>query len=249
MTGFADHFSTQARTYASARPTYPPDLFAWLADLAPRTGTAWDCGTGNGQAALGLARHFGAVIATDPSVAQLAHAARDSRVHYAAGTAEDAPIRGGSIDVITVAQALHWFDVDRFYADVRRVACEHAVLVAWSYGMTRVDGDAQALLDDFYGGTLGAYWPPERVLVEEGYRSLPFPFERLDAPAFVMQREWERDELVNYVATWSAVAAARRATGSDPVPAFAAALRDGWPDAERRAITWPIAVLAGRVAG
>jgi SAM-dependent methyltransferase len=246
---FADHFSRIAADYASHRPRYPAALFAWLASVAPERARAWDCGTGNGQAAAALAEHFDAIVATDPSAEQLAEAPRDPRIDYVVATAERAPIATGSIAVATVAQALHWFDREAFYAEARRVLAPDGVLAVWSYALCTV-GDAalDSALRQFHDLTVGPYWPAERAIVNAGYAKLEFPFEEVEPPRFAMEVRWTLDQLAAYVGTWSAVQRARDVTGLDPLPALVGALRAGWgEDGSARLVEWPLSVRAGRV--
>ena len=240
---FPDHFSGHAASYARARPSYPPELFAWLSDRAPGESPrrAWDCGCGNGQASVALGVHFESVIATDPSLPQLANARSARGVSYVAATGEHSPIATGSIDLVTIAQALHWLRLDEFYAEARRVARGEALIAAWTYGRTTIDAAVDAAITHFHFETLAGWWPPERRLVDEGYASLPFPFARIAAPAFEMQHEWTRHELLGYIGTWSAVAAMRRATSTDPVADLDRILQPLWPDDEPRTVRWPIA--------
>jgi SAM-dependent methyltransferase len=246
---FSDHYSSIASRYASFRPGYPPALFAWLASVARDRRRAWDCGTGSGQAAASLADHFAHVVATDPSVGQLAHASSRSGVDYAAMTAERSALAGGSVSLVTVAQALHWFDQPAFYAEARRVLVAGGVLAVWSYGLLTLH---DAVLDDvvrhFHGETVGPYWPPERRLVDEGYQSIQLPFEHVEAPSFSMQADWTLDHFVGYLSTWSAVQRARAATGVDPLADVAESLRAGWGGEENeRRVEWPLTLHVGRV--
>lgn len=245
---FRDHFSQHCGDYARHRPGYPPELFAWLAEAAPGRERAWDCGTGSGQAARGLAAHFGAVVATEPSVAQLAQAAPHPRVRYVRALAEEAPLAGRSCDLVAVAQALHWFDLERFYREVRRVAQPGALLAAWTYGLARVGPAVDAAVEEFYGAVVGPYWPPERSHVMAGYRTLPFPFEELAPPAFAITLDWTLADILGYLGTWSAVARFRAAEGRDPVALFTPTLRAAWgrPD-EVRPVRWPLALRVGQV--
>lgn len=249
MAPFADHYSSAAGQYARYRPHYPQALFAWLASVAPNRSVAWDCGTGNGQAATALAATFTHVVATDPSTAQLAHAERGTAVSYAAMTAERTALAGASVAAVTVAQALHWFDRPAFYAEVERVLMPHGVLAVWSYGLCTLDDAVlDAELRRFHGVTVGPHWPAERALVDAGYEGLQLPFAELSVPPLRMETLWTLEQFAGYVSTWSAVQRARTSTGTDPLPAFVETLRARWGGAERaRRIEWPLAVRAGRV--
>jgi SAM-dependent methyltransferase len=243
-----DYFSTQAAAYAAFRPTYPRELFAFVAECAPRRNLAWDCATGSGQAALALVDDFARVIATDSSAKQLAHAPPHERIEYRVATAEDCGLPDGCADAITVAQALHWFDVDRFYAEARRVLAPGGALVIWSYNDAVLDDPAlDAELQRYNNMTVGPYWPPERQIVRDGYRTVPFPFDRITAPAYTLTREWTLGELAGYLRSWSATARYASEHGTDPVTEFEQSLAAGWGDpARRRLVSWPLVVLAGR---
>lgn len=244
---FQDHFSALAADYASFRPHYPEVLFAWLAQQAPARNLAWDCATGSGQAALGLAAHFARVIATDASAEQIANARRNPRVDYAVAPAEDSGLAAQSVDLITVAQALHWFDLERFYAEVRRVLRPGGVLAVWTYNVLRTDNNAvNALVDHLYSEVLGPWWPLERRLVENGYRDLPFPFAELATPSFAMRTEWALPHLLGYLRTWSAVKRYREACGTDPVATIADALTAAAGACDRLRVEWPLALRVGR---
>lgn len=249
MSSFSDHYSAIASRYASFRPSYPPTMFAWLASVVPDRRRAWDCGTGSGQAAVALADHFAHVVATDPSAGQLAHAASRSNVNYAAMTAERSALAPGSVSLVTVAQALHWFDRPAFYAEVRRTLVPLGLLAVWSYGLlTLHDETLDEILRRFHGETVGPYWPSERRLVDEGYQSLELPFEHVEAPHFSMQADWTLEHLVGYLSTWSAVQRMRASTGLDPVSGVVEPLRAGWgrEEGERR-VEWPLTLYVGRV--
>lgn len=245
---FADHFSSGSADYARFRPDYPSALFEWLATTVRQRDLAWDCATGNGQAAVGLAAHFRQVIATDGSAPQLTAAARNPRVGYAAAVAEHAPLGDHSVDLVTVAQALHWFDLREFYGEVIRVARPRAVLAVWSYGHTSVAPAIDRIIGAFYRDTIGRYWPPERRHVENGYRDLAFPFAPITAPRFDMVRSWSAAELLGYIGTWSAVQRYRKANGEDGVMAFAEKLTRAWGDpTTRREVRWPLTLRVGRI--
>ena len=250
MAGFADHFSPAAAEYAAYRPRYPDALFQWLARMAPDHRGAWDCGTGSGQAAVALASHFDDVVASDPSIAQLTHATRAPGVRYVAMTAEQPALADGCMMLITVAQALHWFRRAEFFAEANRVLAPGGVLAVWRYGLLTIDADVDVVIERFYRETVGAYWPPERALVEQGYAQLRFPFDELSVPTFAMEAQWSLPQLAGYLSTWSAVARYRAATGRDPVPALVTELGSAWPRGdESRVIRWPLEVRAGRRRG
>jgi SAM-dependent methyltransferase len=245
---FKDHFSQQAPDYARFRPNYPCELFAWLAGISPSRGTAWDCGTGSGQAAVGLAAHFEHVIATDPSRKQLEHAESHPRVDYRVASAEVSRLDTASVDLVTVAQAIHWFDLDKFYAEAKRVLKPGGVVAAWTYTLLDVEAGIDELLTDFYRNVVGPYWPPERRMVDDRYRSLPFPFEPIAPPAFEIRTEWTRDDLLGYLGTWSATQAFMKANGIDPLVEFARRLTPLWPDAALiKTLRWPLHLRVGRI--
>jgi SAM-dependent methyltransferase len=245
---FTDHFSAVAEAYAGARPTYPPALFDYLASLAPSRGRAWDCAAGNGQATLALAARFARVTATDASAAQIAQAPLHPGVTYRVALAHESGLPDASVDLVTVAQALHWIELDRFYDEARRVLVPNGLIAVWCYGLQRVDDEAiDRRLQHFYHSVVGPYWAPERALVEAGYRSVPFPFDELRPPAFDMAHDWLLSELLAYLRTWSATLAFIRARGIDPVTAFGAELASLWgADQRRRRVRWPLSLRIGR---
>lgn len=246
MTPFKDYFSTQSADYARYRPRYPAELFAWLAQIAPAQTTAWDCATGNGQAALGLAEHFARVIATDPSEQQLASAVPHTRVAYHRARGEESGLPPASVDLVTIAQALHWLEHPAFWREVHRVLRPGGVVAAWGYDVLAVSPEVDAAVRRFYD-SLAGYWAPERRIVEERYRSVEFPFIEIAHPAFDMHAEWTRAQLAGYVRTWSAVRARAGREGRDPVVELERELADVWPDAdEQRLVRWPLFMRVGR---
>ena len=243
-----DHFSGVSSGYAEFRPRYPRALYEFIASIAPNHDRAWDCGAGSGQASVDLAESFGHVVASDLSAAQLTHAPTHAKVSWVVATAEAAPIGGKSVDAVTVAQALHWFDHPRFYEEVRRVGVPGAVLVAWTYLPSQMEGKAGVIHDRLMFETVRGYWPPERWHVDTGYRGIPFPFERLEAPTLRLDERWPLAQLTGYMRTWSATARYRRQHGIDPVVEAERELAAIWGDPEeRRPIRWPLVVLAGRI--
>lgn len=249
-TGLADYFSPRAAGYAAFRPTYPPALFDFVAALAPSHRCAWDCATGSGQAAVALAAHFDRVIATDASAAQLAHAAMHARVAYRVATAEASGLPDHAVDLVTVAQALHWFDIEAFYVEVRRVLVPGGALAVWTYGFPALDETTlDARFQQYVEDVLAPYWPPKRQLVDDGYRGIPFPFAEVAAPSFPLERACTLDEVVGYVGTSSATTQYIRATGGDPLPGLEQALAPAWGEPARRVVVrWPLTVRAGRVS-
>jgi SAM-dependent methyltransferase len=244
---FHDHFSDRAGAYARFRPTYPAALFEWLAAESPGKSLVWDAGTGSGQAAHALAAHFDTVVATDASPEQLAEARAHPRVRYHRGLEADSGLTPASADLVTVAQALHWFNLQAFYGEVLRVIRPGGLLAVWCYGLHRVVPEIDRVFDRFYGETVGPWWPAERAEVETGYRRLPFPFPELVAPVFNMAAALDMAGLLAYVGTWSAVRRKIASTGSDPMLELAGELAPIWGDPSApRAVRWPLSVRVGR---
>ncbi len=238
---FKDHFSALAERYARYRPRYPEALFDWLAAQAPARALAWDCGTGNGQAALALASRFARVVATDPSAAQIAQAVPAANVDYRVEPAEAASLADASADLITVAQALHWFDLARFNAEAARVLKPGGVLAAWGYEGARGTPAVTPVVRRFYEQVIVGDWPPERAHVDNGYRDLALPFPELPAPVFELEAEWTLEALCGYLSSMSATRNYQRRTGADPLDEIRAELAAAWGDpAERRPIRWPL---------
>lgn len=245
-----DLFGDRADIYARLRPTYPEALFDHLARLVARRDRAWDCGTGSGQTAKSLAARFGSVVATDGSMRQLAHFTRGPHLHPVAAAAERAPIRPRSVDLVTVSTAVHWFDRPRFYAEVRRVAREGAVLAVWSYFQSRITPEVSAVVKHYADVVLGEWWGPEIRLNRSAYRDLDFPFERLPWPQVEATTTMDLEDLENYMRTWSSSQAYARRHGSDPVAQVHDDLLAAWGDPGReRVITWPLHGAIGRIAG
>jgi SAM-dependent methyltransferase len=244
---FKDHFSLLAAQYSQFRPMYPAALFEYLAGLCPRREQAWDCACGNGQASVSLGECFESVIATDAAAAQIAAAQPHPKVHYRCARAEASALAPACVDLVTVAQALHWLDLESFYAEVRRVLRPAGVLAVWCYGRVEVeDSLIDTPLQSLYREVVGPFWPPERAHVEDGYASLPFPFAPLPAPAFAMETRWSLAHLMGYVRSWSATAAYIKHHGHDPVGSLEKQLEPLWGDPQRsRRITWPLSLRVG----
>ena len=248
MTSFKDHFSGHAARYAKARPLYPAALFDWLGSIGPRRGLAWDAGCGNGQATVALARVFDRVIGTDPSAGQIAQASAAPNVEYRVEPAETPSLADGSVDLVVVAQALHWFDLGAFYASVDRVLADDGIIAVWSYGLSQVSRDVDAAFMRLYDQWLGNYWPPERRHIENGYAELEFPYAAVaDVPAFAMACEWTLAQYLAYLGTWSATQRYLQATGVDPIERIAPEFEVAWGDPTRtRTVKWPLVLRVGR---
>ncbi|RUS66834.1 putative methyltransferase [Saezia sanguinis] len=246
---FKDHFSVASDKYAAHRPTYPAALAEYLAGISPNTRLALDCGCGTGQLSTLLGNRFQQVIATDASPQQIANAQPHARVSYRVATAEHSGLPDACADLITVAQAAHWLNLELFYAEARRVARPHAVIALITYGVLHVEGPVDAIVQQFYHDVIGPYWPAERRHVEEGYRNLPFPFAKIAAPVFAMTAQWRLDDLLGYIDTWSAVQAARKAVGIETVHTFQHEITLKWGASEqRRTITWPLSMRVGHIS-
>lgn len=242
---FNDHFSRIAEGYAAYRPHYPAELFSHLAALCTRHERAVDCGTGNGQAAAGLARHFSEVVALDPSAEQIAAASAQERVHYMVAPAERIPMEDGSAQLITAAAAAHWFQHDAFHAEARRVLEPGGIIALWTYRNALVSPAVDAVLERFQSTIVGQYWPPERRYVDAGYRNLPFPFADISAPPMDVRMRCTLEHFIGYLGTWSAVQRYRMEHGTDPIDLVRRDLRSAWGDDERE-VRWPLAMRIGR---
>ena len=229
--GFADHFSRDSASYAEFRPRYPAALFEWLAQLPPARRLVWD-------------------VASDASIAQLRARSQASGVHYLAEQGEISAVATRRADLVTVAQAYHWLDHQRFHAEVDRVLVPDGVFAVWCYGVLSAESEIDDALARFYHDTVGAYWPKERVHVEQGYRHFKIPIAEVSAPRLSIETHFTLPQLLGYLGTWSAVGRYMQANGHDPVPGFGEELAGLWGDPTRaRRIEWPISVRAGRWLG
>jgi SAM-dependent methyltransferase len=242
-------FAQGGDAYARYRPHYPPALADYLASVAPRRTLAVDVGCGTGQLTTLLAERFAAVLGVDASADQVAHASSHPHVRYACAPAEHVPLAEGTlVDLVTVAQAAHWFDLPAFYAEVRRIAGEGAVLALVSYGVPRLPPDLDGRVQRFYAEEIGPFWPTERRLVDTGYADLDFPFDPLTPPPMAIEVAWPLGAWLGYVSTWSAVRRAHAAGRDDVLEQFANDLEEAWGDPRtERPISWPIAMRVGRV--
>jgi SAM-dependent methyltransferase len=244
---FQDHFSRQAADYAKFRPQYPRALFAFVAANSPNDELALDCATGNGQAAVALAEFFQKVIALDASGEQIRSAQPNERVEYRVAPAEATGLPARSVAAITVAQALHWFELDRFYREARRVLQLQGVLAVWTYNLLHISAAVDGIVERFHDEVVGPYWPPERKIVRRGYRDLPFPFDEIATPAFQIELRWSLEHLLGYLRTWSATQRFFAANERDPVELVESELEQAWGNpAEEKLAIWPLTVWLGR---
>lgn len=246
MNGFKDNFSTQSKLYSKHRPRYPDSLFAYLASLVAEHYLVWDCGTGSGQAAIGLANFFEKVIATEPSASQLAHAVRHARVEYRNEAAETSSLEYQSADMITVANAMHWFKLEEFYTEVNRVLKPGGIVAAWCYALPEVSSAIDAVVRHLHDEVLGNYWQAENRLVEKEYRTIAFPFRELETPQFYAESQVVFNDLLGYLNTWSATQRYSADRGHNPVDALKPDLEAAWADAESHKMRWKLALKVGR---
>lgn len=241
---FKDHFSGHASDYSAYRPTYPDRLFEFLAGCCVARRHAWDCATGSGQTALALTAFFERVTATDASAGQLAAASPHPQIEYRVASAEASGLEDRSVDLVTVSQALHWFDIDRFFAEAQRVLAPGGVLAVWSYDLCRVEPSCDAVIDEVYQA-LDEFWPPERRIVEARYAGIEMPLPEIAAPDLEMVHAWTADDILGYMRTWSAYRRCLEATGIDAVAKGEGRLRAAWRGGVRE-VRWPLALRIGR---
>ena len=240
-----DNFSTQSDQYAKYRPKYPNDFFDYLGTIIKNKHVAWDCGTGNGQVAIELAKRFTMVYATDISVAQLAQAQQLPNVIYSVQAAEKTNFPNDFFDLITVAQAIHWFDFEKFYGEIKRTAKPNAMLVVMGYGKIEVSPEIDSIISDFYKNTIGNYWDKERKYIDELYKTIPFPFEEIETPSFSISYNWSLDHFMGYLGTWSAVKHYINDTMQNPLDVIENQLEDLWERDVVKKIKFPLLLRIG----
>ncbi|MEO1655937.1 MAG: class I SAM-dependent methyltransferase [Bacteroidota bacterium] len=239
---YKDNFSTQSSQYQKFRPHYSPEIYAFILEQSLGKALLWDCATGNGQVVRALAPHFQKVWASDASAAQLSKAPAIPNVHYHQGLASESGLAAQSCDLITVAQALHWFAEDAFYDEVRRVARPGAQLITWGYGLMHIQPQVDALVSYVYKDILGdKFWDPERKLVEAKYETIYFPFENLASPTFQITYEWNLEQVLGYINTWSAFQKYLVQSSENPLEALRSEFEKVWgPQLESKRVTWDI---------
>jgi len=244
---FEDNFSAQSKQYAQFRPQYPDVLYEYLASLAPERSLVWDCGTGNGQAAVSLAKYFARVYATDASAKQIAHAYSHEKVEYHVENAEHVGLESASVDLVTVAQAVHWFDFDKFYTEVKRVLKPGGILAVWTYGLPKISPLVDDAVKRIYFDVLSGFWPERILFIEEQYRTLPFPFDEITPPVFAMETNWDRNQLMGFLDSWSATQKYRQQKGRHPLEDVWGDVVDDWQDeTEKRLVHWNLHFRIGR---
>ena len=245
---FKERFSNQASEYRLYRPLYPEALFIHLVSLAPKRYVAWDCATGNGQSAACLAKYFKQVYATDASAEQIKHAIQRHNIHYAVSPAHTTGLPDCSIDLITVAQAIHWFDNKPFYHEVCRVLKTNGVIAAWAYHLPVIDRETDKIIHRLYSDILDQFWEKEIAHIQSGYRDLYFPFHEISSPAFTITSTWTLHQLIGHLQTWSALGSYRQTNGKNPVEIIIPELLDVWGDPlSVKKVEWPIILKTGTI--
>ena len=242
-----DRFSDNSKLYAKFRPTYPQALFNFVLQFVGKKQTAWDCGTGNGQVAQVLAQHFGKVYATDISQKQLDEAVQLPQIQYVYCNEKETPFQTQQFDLITVAQAIHWFNFNLFYQEVKRVAKQDAILAVWGYNLLKISPEIDAHILKFYTEKVGSFWDIERKHVEADYQTIPFPFEQIETPKFEMSFVWDLPTLEGYLNTWSSVGKFIKANNYNPVNELIDSLRHLWKQEEQKKVVFPIFMKLGQI--
>lgn len=243
-----DNFSNQAAVYAQFRPHYPEELIDYICSFVLEKGLAWDCATGNGQCAKLLGNHFHKVFATDISQQQMDNAFKASNIFYALEAAENTTLQEKTVDLITVAQAIHWFDFEKFYAEVKRVGKTGGVIAVWCYSLLKISEEIDEIINDYHFNTLDTYWDPERKYLDDDYANVPFPFEKMETKPFTIELDWTMEQLEGYFETWSALQKFMKANSFSPVPALMDKIKLYWGDSETRKIIFPIHLKLGIIA-
>lgn len=249
MPSFKDNFSKHASIYAKFRPTYPKELYDFLGSQTAEHELAWDCGTGNGQSAIKLVDYYDKVYASDPSAEQIKNATPHERIIYKVESAENpVSIVDGSVDLITVAQAVHWFDFDKFYAQVKRVLKPNGIVALWAYGTSTISKELDSIINEFYFNVIGDFWPPEIKHIENGYSTIPFPFEEMAAPDFFIKVRVTLSDVLGHLRSWSATQKYIAKYNEDPLEKLAERMQEHWPDGDvEKEMTWKLILNVGRM--
>lgn len=242
-----DNFSTQSSQYAQYRPTYPKEVFDYLKTLIKSPQYAWDCGTGNGQIAIHLSSFFHQVFATDISQSQIDNAIQAQNIIYSLQPAEKTNFPNDIFNLIIVGQAIHWFDFEAFYQEVKRVSCDNALLVVIGYDLLSIDNEVDIIIRELYTDIIGKYWDKERHYVDEKYKTIPFPFEEIKVSAFHYELEWNLESLIGYLNTWSAVKHYVQANKKNPVELIYPKLQKQWNEIEKKRVSFPLLLRIGKI--
>ncbi|OWK72518.1 class I SAM-dependent methyltransferase [Pedobacter sp. AJM] len=241
-----DNFSTQAAEYAIYRPIYPVELYDFLFKLVEQKDTAWDCATGNGQVARILAQHFRQVYATDISEKQLSQALKLPNILYKVESSDQVNVADQSFDLITVAQAVHWFNFEAFYSEVKRTLKPNGLVAVMGYGLMLIDKKVDQVIYKLYEDILGKYWDSERRYIEEGYKTIPFPFEEITAPHFQIKTTWNFNQLIGYLNTWSSLQHYKKANERNPLEYVMIELKEAWGNDAEKEVRFPVLLRVGR---
>ena len=242
-----DYFSSHSSLYAAFRPTYPDMLYNFIFNHVQEKGKVWDCATGNGQVASYLASHFKEVYATDLSQQQIKNSIKASNIFYSVSAAEKTSFPDQAFDLVTVGQALHWFNLEEFYQEVKRVGKQNSLLAVWGYERCAVNTEIDKIFSDFYVNVVGPYWDPARKLIENEYKDIEFPFEEIPSPKFQINAEWTREHYTGYLSSWSATQKYINANRADPIPELTNKLKSHWQSGEVRAVSFPVFLRLGKI--
>lgn len=242
-----DYFSHHSKTYATFRPTYPAALYEFVYKHLHGREIAWDCATGNGQVAQELSKRFKTVYATDISEQQISHGYQADNIIYSVSPAEQTTFQSDQFDLITVGQALHWFDLEKFYGEVHRVSKPNGLLAVWGYALLSINPEIDQRFMHFYNHVVGPFWDSARKLVEDEYRTVPFPFDEIPSPKFSIEVEWNRGQFAGYLSSWSATQKFIKSKNTDPVPEFIDTVKKYWDDQEHKRVSFPVFLRLGRV--
>ncbi|MBI1769677.1 MAG: class I SAM-dependent methyltransferase [Bacteroidetes bacterium] len=241
-----DLFSSHASQYAAFRPTYPKELYDFIFSHIKNFDAAWDAGTGNGQVARDLSKRFKKVLATDISDRQIENAVQAENIFYSVA-GETTPFPENSFDLICVAQAIHWFDRDKFYSEVKRVARPGAIIAIWGYGLLSINSEIDWHINDFYVNIVGPYWDKERRLIDEGYKTISFPFQEIDTPSFSFSFQWTLREFQGYLTTWSAVQKFMKSNNFNPVSELIEKTKSHW-QSEKMIVQFPLFMRLAKIS-
>ena len=244
---FKDQFSEQACAYAAFRPNYPESIFQFLSDLVTENFMALDCGAGNGQTAESLSRYFKIVLACGPSRKQLRQARKKSNILYFQSTAENIALQMKTTNLITVSQAIHWFQFNQFYEEANRLLTPKGIIAIWGYNFPRMNSKIDNILDYLYSDILGDYWQKERKYIDEEFKTIPFPFDEIKTPVFQMKTQWDLKRFLGYIGSWSAVQNYLNKNELNPLELIKEKLIIAWGSEEKYEINWPIFIRVGRV--